>query len=192
MADTFTAGVNFGGLHSMEEIKILICYMLSSVSEPVPREMMLEIIYGGGMANFFDTGAALDDVIARNHVNESGSGLLTVTATGKEISDTLFRTLPFTIRERSVEMTLKLLARARSQKDCTVDIVPADNGQTVTCTIKEGETVLLSVTVNTADSYQANAIKQNFMQNPALLYRAVVGVLNGQAEEDKQSLRILL
>ena len=192
MADAFTAGVEPGGLRSLEEIKILICYMLGSIGEPVPRELIPEIIAGNGMANFFDIAASLDDLIQRGHVAESGSGLLTVAATGKEIADTLFRTLPFTLRERSVKAALQLLARGRSQKDTAVSIEPCDHGYTVTCSLRDGDEVILSVSVNTADTLQANTVKENFLQDPALLYRTTLAVLNGQFRQEEQTLRILL
>lgn len=192
MAEAFTAGVDPGGLRSLEEIRILICYMLSSIGEPVPRERIPEIIAGNGMANFFDIAASLDDLIKREHIAESGSGLLTVTATGKEIADTLFRSLPFTLRERSVKAALQLLARGRSQKDTTVSIEPCGHGYTVTCNVQDGDGVILSVSVNTADTLQANTVKENFLQDPALLYRTTLAVLNGQFRQEEQTLRILL
>lgn len=192
MAEAFTAGVEPGGLRSMEEIKILICYMLGSIGEPVPRELIPEIIAGNGMANFFDIAASLDDLIRREHVAESASGLLTVTATGKEIADTLFRSLPFTLRERSVKAALQLLARGRSQKDTAVSIEPCAHGYTVTCRVQDGDEVILSVSVNTADTLQANTVKENFLQDPALLYRTTLAVLNGQFRQEEQALRILM
>ena len=48
--DAFSAGVEPGGLYSSQEIKILICYMLAGVDEPLPRQSVLEIIATGGMA----------------------------------------------------------------------------------------------------------------------------------------------
>ena len=51
MADAFTAGVEPGGLTNLQEIRILLCYMLHTVGQPVPRDAVTEIIIGGGMAN---------------------------------------------------------------------------------------------------------------------------------------------
>ncbi len=192
MANAFTAGVEPGGLRSMEEIKTLVCYLLHSVKEPVAREMILEIIAGNGMANFFDTGAAIEDLIKRGHIAESGSGMLGITATGSEIAEVLDVSLPYVLRERSVKIALQLLTRMRRQRDAHVEINETDHGHMVTLQLKDGERTMMEVTVAAADSLQAAAIKQNFLNDPTFLYRTTIAVLNGQIDEDGRGLRVLL
>lgn len=184
MGATFSAGVDFGGLRSMEDIKLLVCYLLYSVKEPVPRPMILEIIAGNGMANFFDTGVAMDKLVDLGHIAESGSGMMTITDTGKEIAQVLSSSLPFVLRERSVKIALTLLSRMHKQKDANVQIEKTETGYNVTLELTEGGGSMLKVTVATVDSLQANAIKENFMEDPALLYRSTIAVLNGQTELD--------
>ncbi len=185
MGATFSAGVDYGGLRSMEDIKLLVCYLLYSVKEPVPRPMILEIISGNGMANFFDTGVAMDKLIELGHIAESGSGMLTITNTGTEIAEVLSTTLPFVLREKSVKIALTLLSRMHKQKDTNVEIVKTETGYNVTLELTEGGGTMLKVTVATVDSLQANAIKENFLEDPALLYRSTFAVLNGQTEWDE-------
>jgi hypothetical protein len=192
VSNAFTAGVEPGGLRSLEEIKILVCYLLNSINEPLPRQMVPEIIAGNGMANFFDVGGAMDELIQMNHIAEAGSGLLSLTDTGKEIADTLSYSLPFTLRERSVQAALQLLARVRSQKDSEVTISSTEHGYLVTCRLKDGAHTMLSVSVTTADMMQANVIKDTFREDPAVLYRAVMAVLNRQTEQDGDTLKVLL
>ena len=192
MSNVFTAGVAPGGLRSLEEIQILICYMLCSIKEPVPREMLPEIIAGNGMANFFDVGAAMDDLLKKGHIAESGSGMLTAAAGGREISETLFRSLPFTLRERSVNLAIQLLSRARCRSQSSADIEKTDEGFEVTCQLLDGGKPMLSVSVTTADALQAEAVKKSFLQDPAVLYRSTLAVLNGQYKDEDGKLRILL
>ncbi len=182
MSATFSAGVDFGGLRSMEDIKLLVCYLLYTVKEPVPRPMILEIISGNGMANFFDTGVAIDKLIDLDHIAESGSGMLTITNTGKEIAEVLSTSLPFVLRERSVKIALTLLSRMHKQKDANVEIEKTETGYNVTLELTEAGSTMMKVTVATVDSLQANAIRENFLEDPALLYRSTFAVLNGQTE----------
>lgn len=192
MGATFSAGVDFGGLRSMEDIKLLICYLLNSVKEPVPRSMILEIIAGNGMANFFDTGVAMDKLIDLGHITESDAGM-TVTETGREISSVLSTSLPFVLRERSVKIALTLLSRMHKQKDANVEIEKTETGYNVTLELTEGGGSMLKVTVATVDSLQANAIRENFLEDPTLLYRSTIAVLNGQTElDDKGKLTVLI
>ena len=192
MSNVFTAGVAPGGLRSLEEIQILICYMLCSIGEAVPREMLPEIIAGNGMANFFDVGAAMDDLLKKGYISESGSGRPTIASGGREISETLFRTLPFTLRERAVNLAIQLLSRARSRSQSNAEIEKTDDGFVVTCQLLDGEKPMLSVSMVTADALQAETVKKNFLQDPAVLYRATLAVLNGQYADEDGKLRILL
>ncbi len=192
MGATFSAGVDYGGLRSLEEIKLLVCYLLYTVKEPVPRPMILEIISGNGMANFFDTGMAMDKLVDQGHIAESGSGMLTITDTGTEIAQVLSSSLPFVLREKSVKIALMLLSRMRKQKDANVEIEKTETGYTVTLELTEGGSTMMKVTVATVDSLQANAIRENFLEDPALLYRSTVAVLNGQTELDANGKLIVL
>lgn len=192
MGKAFTAGVEPGGLRSTEEIKTLVCYLLNSVKEPVPRDLTLEVIAGNGMANFFDTGIAIEELIKQEHIAENGSGLLVITPTGAEIAEVLAISLPFALRERSVKLALQLLTRMRRQRDAYVNTEKTPHGYEVTLALKDGERNMLSVTVTAADSMQAAVIKQNFLDDPTFLYRTTIAVLNGQFDEDGRGLRILI
>ena len=86
--DAFSAGVEPGGLYSSQEIKILICYMLAGVNEPLTRQSVLEILTADGMANFFEAGAAIDDLIRRQNLTEDETGLLHLTAEGRQAAST--------------------------------------------------------------------------------------------------------
>ena len=52
--DAFTGGIEPGGLRSKDEIRILICYLLTSVSAPLSREDILSIMQENGFANYFE------------------------------------------------------------------------------------------------------------------------------------------
>lgn len=178
--DAFSAGVEPGGLHSRHEIKILICYMLSGAREALPRNAVLDIVSGGGMANFFDASAAIDELIERDNVSETQNGLLTVTETGRHIAATLESMIPVTLRERSVTAALRLLARQRSERDNRADIAQTEHGWTVTCTV--GNTApLLSFTLLVGDERQAGLVRDRFLDDPLLLYQSIIGILTGGA-----------
>lgn len=179
--DAFSAGVEPGGLHSHHEIKILICYMLSGVHEPLPRTAVLDILSGGGMANFFDASAAIDDLLKRDNLSETEGGLLSVTATGRHAAVTLADMIPYTLRERSVDAALRLLARQRSERDNHAEITPlAEGGFKVTCSV--GTAVpLLRFELLVGDELQAQQVRDRFLNDPLLLYQSLIGILAGDA-----------
>ncbi|MBR2338965.1 MAG: DUF4364 family protein [Clostridia bacterium] len=180
--DAFDAGVEPGGLHSRHEIKILICYMLSGVCEPMPREAVPEILCEHGMANFFDVAAAMDELIGLNNLSETEDGLVTVTDTGRQAAATLETLVPYTLRQRSVAAAVRLLARRRNEKENHVTIDATDSGYTVTCTIGDLEHPMLTTSLLVGDELQAKLIRDRFLDDPLLLYRSTVAVLSGEAD----------
>ena len=94
MADAFIAGVEPGGLTNLQEIRILLCYMLNTVGQPVPRDAVTEILIGGGMANYFDTEAAIEELLGQHHLTQDGDKMLSVTATGAQIGASLSVRIP--------------------------------------------------------------------------------------------------
>ena len=182
MADAFMAGVEPGGLTNVQEIRILLCYMLHTVAAPVPRDALTDIITAGGMANYFDTEDAIEDLIRLQHLVQTEDRLIATTVTGNQIGESLGVRIPYTLRERSVKAALQLLKRRKVEQDNKVDIRKVEEGgYEVTCTVMDGARVLLSVTLPVTDAWQAEQIKEQFLTDPALLYRSNLAVLTGDA-----------
>lgn len=179
MGDAFSAGVKPGGLFSYQEIKILICYMLMGIPAPLPRQAILDILSGEEMANFFEAEAAIDELIRQNHLVEENDELV-LTETGKQVATTLSSRIPFTLREQSIKAALRLLLRKQRERDNTVKVERREHGRDVILTIHEADEALLSLSLRVADDLQANLIKENFMDNPTLLYQSVIAILTGK------------
>ncbi|MBQ4333524.1 MAG: DUF4364 family protein [Clostridia bacterium] len=182
MPDVFTAGVEPGGLTNSQEIRILLCYMLDTVGKPIHRDAVTEIVTAGGMANYFDTEDAIQDLVRLQHLVESEDRMLATTVTGAQIGQSLGVRVPYTLRERSVKAALHLLKRREIERDNKVDIQPLEEGgYGVTCTVQDRGRDLLSVTLRVSDQWQAQQIKEQFLTDPALLYRSNLAVLTGDA-----------
>ena len=190
--DAFTSGVAPGGLLNSGEIRILICYMLSGVDEPMPRRTVVEIIFGEQMANFFETEAAIDELIRLGNITEDDNGLLTLTPVGRDAAETLTTRIPYTLRERSVESAVRLMTRQRRERENRVDIVKLDRGVAVTCSIDRTENPMMSFTLRVADDQQAELIKERFLNDPTGVYRLLLGLLTGESKIRKIGDRTML
>ena len=190
--DIFSDGVEPGGLRTSQEIKILVCYMLLGVGEPMPRQAVLDIIAGNGMANFFETGNAIDELIRLDNLTEEENGALTLTDTGRQIADTLAGMIPYTLRERSVQSALQLLGRTRRERENQVSVERLERGCNVTCAIHDDGRPMMSVTLRVADDLQAQLVRERFLSDPVLLYRSLLAVLTGEASvsPDGRTVRI--
>lgn len=83
--------------------------------------------------------------------------------------------IPYTLRERSVKAALQLLTRIRREQENTVELEKLDHGYRVTCTIQDSASPLMSVSLRVADDMQAGLIRENFLDDPTLLYRQPAG-----------------
>lgn len=192
MADAFTAGVEPGGLNNSQEIRILLCYMLDTVGQPMSRDDVTEIILGGGMANYFDTEDAIEELIRLQHLVEADRKIAT-TVTGAQIGQSLKMRVPYTLRQRSVEAALTLLKRYEVQRDNKVDIRKLeDGGYAVTCTIQDRGRDLLSVTLRVADNLQAEQIQEHFLADPSLLFRGNLAILTGDSAMRKAGTEMVI
>ncbi len=190
--DAFTSGVVPGGLLNSREIRILICYMLAGVDEPMSRQSIVEIIFAEGMANFFEAEAAIDELVRLGNIEEDADGLLTLTPMGHDASSTLTTHIPLTIRERSVEAAIRLLTRQRRERENRVEFEKLDNGVAVTCSIDRTDHPMMSFTLRVADMQQANLIRDRFLDDPVTVYRLLIGLLSGEAQFRKVGNRTML
>ncbi len=190
--DAFSAGVEPGGLYSSYEIKILICYMLKGVGEPMSRQAIMELLSGNGMANFFETGAAIDELVRLNNLVAGENDTVSLTETGEQIAATLSGMIPYTLRERSVKAALQMLTRIRRERENSVTIERLEHGVAVTCTMNDSQEPLMSVTLRVADELQAELIKENFLNDPTIVYRSMLAVLTGDAGMERADTRIII
>ncbi len=191
--NAFSQGVEPGGLLNSSAIRVLVCYMLSGVDEPMTRDTVVQIITAEGMANYFETEAAIDELIRLGNLLEDEDGRLILTAVGKEASAALTSQIPFTLRERSVEAALRLLARRKKEREYRVDIEPLEEGGvSVTCAIDRTDHPMMSVSLRVADTMQAQLIKERFLDDPASVYRLLISLLAGEATAKTFGTRTIL
>ena len=180
----FSDGVRPGGLYDSREIKVLICYMLSGVPEPLSRDTVIEILTEGEMANLFEISAAIDDLTARGNLAETDGGLLTLTESGRTSAEQLYDLIPYTLRDRSQKAAMKLLARARNERDADVVITPLDVGYSVKCSIDKTDVPMMSFTLRVTDETIAKAVRERFLDDPTAFYRALIALSTGDFSDD--------
>ena len=189
--DAFTAGVNPGGLRSKIDIKLLICYILTSIKEPMSKEDVISILQNNNLANYFDTSDSFSDLFESGNIKKvnENSNLYTVTESGKLIATHLDSALPITIREKALCATINLMAKIKRETENTVDIKKDKNGYSVTCNISGGEIDLLSFNLYVPDKLQAELVKENFQKNPGVIYECLLALLTKDKELAKNAMK---
>lgn len=142
------------------------------------------------MANFFEAGAAIDELIRLHNLTEGEDGRLYLTEDGRQAASTLSGMIPFTLRERSVQAALKLLTRMRREKENRVTVKKLEHGRLVTCEIQDAGQPLLSFSLRVADDLQAGLIRERFLEDPTLIYSSLIALLTGDAAWKRNDKRI--
>lgn len=177
MTDTFMQGVEPGGLHTSQEIKVLICYLLRGAEVSLTQDQLLEVVSGSGMANFFDTADAIEELLRRGLLCKDEAERLSVTDSGRQVAESLVSMIPYTLRERSVSLALQTAAEQRRVRENRVEVEPNAHGFAVTCTVGVEEPPLMRFTVQVADREQASLVRSRFLADPEMLYRTLFTIL---------------
>ena len=178
--DAFSAGVEFGGLRTRQEIKLLICYLLENLEKPLSKIQINELMQGQGLANYFEVNQALDELISAGTLElEKFEELEMLVLTEKvhEAAKLLESGLPKTVREKAINAAVKMQTNARRQRENKIEVKKLESGYHVTFTILDKDDILMSLTVYVADITQVETIKQGFLNDPVGLYSGIIASL---------------
>ncbi|MBQ3006174.1 MAG: DUF4364 family protein [Clostridia bacterium] len=171
--NAFTDGVEPGGLRNRTQIKILITYVISKLSDPIKDSMMIEALQLHGLANYFEVIQAVDELLDNGNLSTS-EGFLYLTPKGELSVAELSKEIPKSVKETALADALNLQLLEKREGENTVEVKKIENGYYVTFRVIHKEETLMELTVYAADSEQAETIKHNFLKNPSHIYSTVI------------------
>lgn len=182
--DAFTAGIEPGGLRTKNDIRILICYLLTSVKAPLSKEDLVEILIEDGLANYFEVTDAIAEMAEKGIIVLSGQNPQFCTAgeSAEMISRQLDSELPSSVRRKALCAAINLLAKAKREKENKVEIAQTERGYRVTCHISGGKADLMDFALYVPDLQQANLVKENFHRSPETVYRMLLALVTGNQD----------
>ena len=176
--DAFDAGIELGGLRSRDDIRLLICYLLKSVDAPMTREMLNDAMQEDGLANFFEVGQAIEELLKTGNITADildEDEVITVTEKGREAAELLQTSLPRTVREKAVNSAIRLVTRAKVERENKIEVRKEDDGgYTITFTLFDRGTELMKLSIYVVDSLQLEQVKQNFINDPVKVYSTII------------------
>ena len=130
--DAFDAGIELGGLRNRDDIRLLICYLLKSVDAPMTRQMLNEAMQEDGLANYFEVGQAIEELLKTGNITADileEDEVISVTQKGREAAELLQTSLPRTVREKAVNSAIRLTTRAKIERENKIEVKKEDNGE---------------------------------------------------------------
>ncbi len=170
-----------GGMRTKGDIRVLLCYILKSLDAPFSKSGLNEVLQTTSLANFFEVNDALSALLEAGLIvseKREEDEYFTLTEAGRDIADRLDTDLPKDVRKTAVACAMSLLAKERAARGADAQIIRLEKGYHVQLTVKEQDTVMMQTLLYAADSIQANAIADAFMNDPAGLYGGVINALN--------------
>ena len=176
--DAFTQGVEPGGLRSRMQIKLLITFIVSRAGEPMKDSMIIEALQLHGLANYFEVGQAIEELLKTGNITADILGddeVISVTEKGREAAEMLQTSLPKTVREKAVNSAIRLITKARVERENQIEVKKEENGgYTITFTLFDKNTQFMKLSVYVCDSLQLEQVKQNFINDPVKVYSTII------------------
>lgn len=179
-SDIMIPGIGTQPMSDIYEIKVLLCYLLSSVSKPLSRKQLQEVFAEGSTVNYFSFCQAIEDMQKTGHISTDKleyDELYILQEHGAETARLLEHTLPRSLKDNVVEIALSLLAKLKKESENEVIISQYKNGYNVRCIMHEVDFDIMSFDLFVPDIMQAEKIREKFLGNPPQLYRNMIQLL---------------
>ena len=178
--NTFSEGIAPGGLRDQADIKLLVCYLLKTLDQPLTRTQINEILQEYPIANYFEINQAMSDLVKNGSVISELAGddeqMLLSPRARYDVAH-IERSLPRSIREKTMSAALRVLSRERVRRESKVEVTELESGFHVTFTVCDMDTELLQLKVYVADRAQIEIVKRNFYDNAVGIYSGIISSL---------------
>ncbi len=173
------AGVARGGLFSTAEIKILICYILSAINEPVPVDMLANVLHYEGLANAFEVSDAVVSLSTSGQITavDDTEQVYQITDSGKATAATLKSSLSSVVKERAYLAVMKMFAKFKNSKDNVFEITHENNATYLSCSAIDGGKPFITIKMLITDEEQGRFISERFLENPSAIYSKIIEML---------------
>ncbi len=168
-----------GGVPSRAEIKILICYILNEITAPVPEADLTQLMHYEGIANYFDCEEAISELLKNGVIKEETKGFV-ITQKGKEILPELETAVSLSIREKTLKIVLKMMARKKREEETDIEVLEENGKYSVSFKINEQNKEILNLRLGNLSKDSVEFIKNRVMQDPSYVYAGIIELLTDE------------
>ena len=188
--NAFVGGIAPGGLTNDFEVKILICFLLKKIEQPLSFDQINEILQKTGFVNYFEFVEAISELQKTAHIQpittEDGEEVFELTEIGGATAQTFNHTLPLTVREKTVEAARELIQMQKQLEEIEVRYRQVADGFILSVKMKDIGSDLMNLDVFMPTEDECIEIRERIYADPLLLYQTLLSVMLGSYEEGKQ------
>ena len=166
-----------GFIHGELEQKILILYILSRLSEPVPFDTLLDLALCDDGIRYFDFAERLAELVDTGHVAGPEGGYV-ITEKGRRTAEICVAELPYTVRMRCDENADACNRALRREEQVRASVEARRNGTfTVRMALDDNIGNLMDLQVVAPEKALADALAERFRTNPERIYTRLMNLL---------------
>lgn len=179
--DAFRQGVEPGGMMTTADVRLLVCYLLKSLGEPVSKEVLTDTLCEDGLANFFEVTSAADALVEQGNAEKTvladGTERYSATENGKHIAETLMTDLPKSVREKALRRAMYHATMEKRSKENEIETKELVDGYEVNLSVGKGTERLMRFSFRVPAKEQARALEKGFLEHLDELCEEVYRIL---------------
>lgn len=175
----FSGGVKPGGLTSSTEIRILLCYLLNAVGEPLTKDEIETALLEQELVNYFEYASALGALVQNGLVSELPEGFM-VTEKGARAAQDLSTQVPRAVREKAVRSAVLAMQFSKKLRQNRASVKKiSGGGYMVHCEITDIGGPVFSFDLAMPDEATASEVCRRFAEVGPDVYRVMTAALTG-------------
>lgn len=193
--NAFVGGIQPGGLTNDFEVKILICFLLDSLKKNFPGaalsdgeqpglsfDELNEIFQETGLVNYFEFAESMSELEKTEHIRrqmtpDGEKEIFVITEVGSITAQTFQKTLPLTVREKTLETARHLTEVQKCMDEVDVNYHPVSDGYILQLTIRDIGSDLLNLNVFLPTEEECILVKEHIQNDPAEVYSRILTAL---------------
>lgn len=178
--NAFVGGVQPGGLTNDFEVKLLVCYLLDSLKQPLLFEQLGEIFQNTGLVNYFEFVEAVSELERTGQLTSSiqdGQQQLALTKTVLLPHRLFIRRFQKALERRLWKRPKRLMEIQRCMDKVEITFAPAADGWTLRVVLRDIGSDLLDMSVFLPTEGECLRVKQQIESDPTSFYSRVLGLL---------------
>lgn len=184
-----TAGVRVGGLTDRTEIKILLCYLLAELKQPITQNQLIECVCGQELVNYFEMQSALQHLLDNGFITENEEGF-SITDEGKEIAHQLESVVSTTVKKYAYTMAVNILQYEALKKQHKIKITAIDGGgYNLHCSIEDNDFIIFSMDMSMPDEKSAQFAGEQFILKGQDMFKCMLGIMTDTPDMYKDFLK---
>ncbi len=164
----------YGFIRDKLEIKILILFVLSRLTEPVDFETLTDLCLCDDAISYFDYSDCVNELIATDHIYFDGQKYV-ITDKGRKNGSVTETGIPYTVRLKAEKASAVVNARLARDSMISTDREPKrGGGYTVHLCLSDGTYDIISMDLYAASARQAEDIEAGFRKHAEEIYNAII------------------